>query len=118
MLARFGVCMCSGFQLLSLLERKQPNYHPYLCSLPRARVSLAASAEGSAMLIHCPVCPNTIAEQILSQYKVSVRKEKESEIGALATYRCTAGHIFFVRVADVFAPTLVAESYELPFGKH
>jgi hypothetical protein len=70
------------------------------------------------MLIHCPVCPTTFAEEILTQYKVTVRKESDSEVGALATYRCPVGHIFFVRVVDLLRPTLVAESHEQHFGRH
>jgi hypothetical protein len=71
------------------------------------------------MLIHCPVCPSAIAEQILSKYKVTVRKEGDAEIGALATYRCTNGHIFFVRLMDLVRPAAVArESYDQQFRKH
>jgi hypothetical protein len=69
------------------------------------------------MLVHCPVCPNIIAEQILSQYKVMVRKESDSEVGALATYRCRSGHIFFVRLTDLMRPeTLAGGPYKQQFG--
>ena len=69
------------------------------------------------MLIHCPVCPNTNAEQILSQYKVTAHKVNDSEVGALATYRCRKGHIFFVRLADLMWPESVSgESFKQHFG--
>ena len=71
------------------------------------------------MLVHCPICPSTFAEQILSQYKVTARKDRDSEVGALATYRCRAGHVFFVRVADLVRPGAAsAEANEQRFGRH
>lgn len=70
------------------------------------------------MLIHCPICSTPTTEQVLSQYKVLVRKQVDCEIGALATYRCTQGHIFFVRLADLMLPETLADSYEQPFGRH
>jgi hypothetical protein len=70
------------------------------------------------MLIHCPLCSTPNTEQVLSQYKVTVRKERDSEIGALATFRCARGHIFFVRLADLMIPEAMAESYEKRYGRH
>ncbi len=68
------------------------------------------------MLVHCPICPSIFAEQVLKRYKVIAKKEGESEVGALATYRCPAGHIFFVRLADLLSPSaFVEESAEHQF---
>lgn len=71
------------------------------------------------MLVHCPICSNSLAEQVLAQYKVTVRKEAESQVGALVTYRCPAGHVFFVRAVDLLLPKAVAENpYQQHFGEH
>ena len=69
------------------------------------------------MPIRCPICPSTNTEQILSQYKVTVHKVNDSEVGALATYRCRKGHIFFVRLADLMWPEVASDaSYLQQFG--
>jgi hypothetical protein len=55
----------------------------------------------AAMLVHCPICPSTFAEQVLTHYRVTATKDADSEVGALAIYQCPIGHIFFVRAADL-----------------
>lgn len=71
------------------------------------------------MLVHCPICPSTCAEQVLTRYKVIATKDGESEVGALAIYQCPIGHIFFVRAADLSrASSSVEKFYSQPLERH
>ena len=52
------------------------------------------------MTVFCPLC-QIPASHVLSKFTVTAKKEGESDVGALQVYQCSAGHIFFVRTADV-----------------
>ena len=56
--------------------------------------------KGAAMTVFCPVC-QVAAAQVLSKYTVTVRRDSESDVGALLVYQCPAAHIFFVRGTDI-----------------
>ncbi len=52
-------------------------------------------------IVHCPICANAPAGEVLIRYKVRATTDSETEIGGLAVYLCSVGHVFFIRHADV-----------------
>src|SRR5215470_2183326 len=61
---------------------------------------------GAAMLIqattnvHCPICANAPAGEILTKYKMMAITDRPKEVGGLRVFMCSVGHVFFVRRVD------------------
>ena len=64
------------------------------------------------MTVFCPLC-QIPANQVLSKFKVTAQREGESEVGALLVYQCSAGHIFFLRGADVPELRVRGQAYQV-----
>jgi hypothetical protein len=60
------------------------------------------------MSVFCPLC-QVPATQVLSKFTVTAKREGESDVGALLVYQCPAGHIFFLRSADVSESHLASD---------
>jgi hypothetical protein len=68
--------------------------------------------------VHCPICANALAGEVLIKYKVTATTDRETGVGGLGVFMCSAGHVFFIRQADmVFAENLNLALVEQP-GKH
>ncbi len=64
----------------------------------------------AAVFIWCPICHRD-ADKILTSYQVTARTDEgETRVGGLKVYSCTAGHIFFVREADI--PRIISSDNE------
>ena len=53
------------------------------------------------LIVCCPLCRSFPAQPILNEYKVTVKSRTESALGGLCAYLCPAGHVFFIREADL-----------------
>ena len=54
--------------------------------------------------VHCPICANAPANEILVKYCVTAKGESQTEVGGLGVFMCSCGHVFFIRRVDaVFA---------------
>jgi hypothetical protein len=53
------------------------------------------------LIVCCPICRSGPAQQILDEYKVTVKARTGSTLGGVCAYLCPGGHVFFVREADL-----------------
>jgi hypothetical protein len=53
------------------------------------------------MIIQCPICHVCFIQEVLSDYRVLVRRGNEAEVGGLEVLTCSNNHIFFVRKSDL-----------------
>jgi hypothetical protein len=50
----------------------------------------------------CPICNDFRVETVLQDYAVTARvKEEDWAVNALAAFKCSNGHIFFLRRTDL-----------------
>ena len=50
--------------------------------------------------VHCPICANTPAKEILVKYSVTAKADGQTEVGGLGVFMCGCGHVFFIRRLD------------------
>lgn len=50
--------------------------------------------------VHCPICANAPANEVLVNYSVTAKADDQTEVGGLGVFMCRVGHVFFVRRAD------------------
>lgn len=50
--------------------------------------------------VHCPICANAPAGEILTKYKMVATTDRRTKVGGLRVFMCSVGHVFFVRRAD------------------
>lgn len=64
------------------------------------------------MTVFCPLC-QIPASQVLSKFTVTAKREGENDVGALLVYQCRAGHIFFLRGADLVDARPADKAYQI-----